>query len=237
MMRKVYLYLLLLHFAIPFVQGQQKLTASQVLDKAIEVNKAKTYISYNSNYALYKDYKTTSPYETYDGVVLRKNGVNYLRIKNTEFVTFNDYGLKINHDQKAVVMEKGNSNIKELPTSVESYTKGFKSKLLPSDGQYYICELNPPKISQIMLHKVVLHIKKSDFSVAKQVLYLVEKMEVKNKSGLTEYSVPRLEISFKKREKNETKDNVLTLKANYFTQKAGQITLSKKLSKYKLFKS
>lgn len=228
----------MLGFFIPFAHGkQQKLSATQILNKTIEAYKSKSDLSYNSNYSLFKDYKTKIAYEQYYGVVLRKKGVNYVKIKNTEFVSFSDYGLKINHDQKAVLMEKGKTEPKESPMSIEAYTKDFTAKLLPSDGNYYICELSPPKVSQIMLHKVLLYINKTDYSISKQVLYLVEQIETVGTKGKTEYSVPRLEISYSKREKNEARDNALLTKANYFTQKGGQIVLSKKISKYKLFKS
>lgn len=237
MKKHTFYYLFLLFSISPILCAQQKLSASEVLNKAVENYKNKTYISYNSNYSLYRDYNTKKVYEQYQGIVLRKNGVNYIKIKNTEFVSFNDYGLKISHDQKSVLLQKGNDKNGESPMSIEAYTKGFSMKLLPSNSNYYVCELSPPKISQIMLHRVLLYINKADYSISKQVLYLVERTEFVDDNGKTTYTVPRLEISFSKREKNEVKDIALTSKANYFTQKGDQIVLSKKISKYKLFKS
>jgi hypothetical protein len=217
---------------------QEKMTAMQVLKKATEVYNRQEYLSYNSKYALYLDYTSKKAYEQYNGIVLKKNNVNYFKIKNTEFVAFKDFGVKINHDEKAIVIENGSSNeIQESPLSLENYLKGFDSKLILTNPTYFICELTPPKISQIMMSKVVLYIKKSDYSIVKQSLYFIEKMENKDTKGKTIYTAPRLEISFNPRNKDSKNDDLLVNKVNYFTVKSNQIIVSKRLSAYQLFKS
>lgn len=231
-------YSLLFVFVFSCVYSQQgKMTAMQVLKKATEVYNRQEYLSYNSKYALYLDYTSKKIYEQYSGIVLKKNNINYFKIKNTEFVSFKNYGIKINHDEKAIVIEKQSGEMEESPLSLDNYLKGFDSKLILTNKEYFICELTPPKISQIMMSKVVLYIKKSDYSIAKQLLFFVEKMESKNAKGKTIYTVPRLEISFIPRTKNEKIDNFLVAKENYFIEKNNEIIVSKRLSAYQLFKS
>jgi hypothetical protein len=88
-----------------------------------------------------------------------------------------------------------------------------------------------------MLHKVIFHIRKTDYSIAKETLFLIEKMESKDAKGKYVYTVPRLEITFSPRPKNEQQDNLLVKKENYFIEKGNTIVVSKRLSAYKLYKS
>lgn len=231
-------YSLLFVLVFSCMYGQkQKMTALQVLKKAIEVNDSQEYLSYNTKYALYLDYTSKKIYEQYTGVILKKKNINYFKIKNTEFVTFKNYGLKINHEQKAIVIENQAGEIEESPLSLANFLNGFNSKLIQSNPTYFICELSPTKISQIMLSKVILYIKKSDYSIAKQSLFFVEKMESKDAKGKSIYTLPRLEIVISPRKKDNKKDDFLLTRENYFTEKNNEIVISKRLSAYQLFKS
>lgn len=230
-------YLLLFFLGvISLGYSQGKMTAQQVLNKAKEVYKNQNYLTYNSKYTLYLDYKTTTPYEQYNGFLVKKNNVDYVKIKNTEFVSFGDYGLKINHDQKALVMEDAPNNFEGSPMDLSNYMKGFDAKL-KEDNNFYICELSPSKITQVMVSKLVIYIRKQDFSIAKEVMYLVESMESLDAKGKVVTSVPRLEIEFVPRTKNTAKDDLLVNRTNYFTGKGKNITVSKRFSAYKIYKS
>lgn len=170
-------------------------------------------------------------------MILRKNNVNYFKIKSTEFVAFKNYGLKIDHEEKALVIEKNAATMHESPLSLSNYMKGFNSRFIESNEKYYVCELTPAaKISQIMLSKIVIYIKKADYSISKQVLFFVENMESLDANGKIKESIPRLEILFSPRVKNEVKDNLLIKKDNYFTERGSDIIVSKRFSKYQILK-
>jgi hypothetical protein len=226
-----------LFFVFSLVHSQESLTAMQVLKKTTAFYNSQTYCTYGLKYVLYIDYKTVTPHTDYSGIFINKNNVVYFKIKDTEFVSFNDVGIKINHDQKAFVFQKDKSELETSPIDVSKYLKGFVSKLETS-SEYYICELKPAgKMSQIMASKIVIYINKKDFSIAKQSLYFVEKMQSKDAKGKVITTVPRLETIFSKRAKNEANDDLLTSKNNYFTEKNGKLVMSKKLEAYQIIKS
>lgn len=214
--------------------GQKKNNAKEILEKAIEVYDSQPYLSYNSKYILYQDYTSKKILEQYNGVVVKKNSINYFKINNTEYVSFGQYALKISNDEKIVVLEKENEDSQQPPLSFSSYLKGFESRVI-ADKDFFICELKPSKISQIMFQKVLLYIKKSDYSIVKQEMYFVEKMEVKDGNGKLISTLPRLEITFMPRPKNPKNDDFLVKKENYFTEKNSQIVISKRLSAYGLY--
>lgn len=215
---------------------EKKLTAQQIINNASQAFNDATYISAASNYNLYENYNSKKVYRHYSGVVLKKNNVNYFKIKNTEFVSFKNVGIKINHDQKAVVIEK-QKKIDESPLSLKNYLDAYNAKLITTDKNNFICELTPNKITQIMLSKIVIYIRKKDYQVVKQDLFFTDKMESKDEKGKRIYSTPRLEITFTAREKNEKRDNILISKENYFTEKGNEVMLANKFSTYQLFKS
>jgi len=231
-----YIYIFLVSSINTYSQ-EKKLTARQIITKAADTYNESAYIAYNSNYSLYLDYNSKKVYEYYSGMVLKKNNVNYFKIKNTEFVTFKNIGIKVSNDEKAIVIEKQKKKIDESPLSLKNYLDAYNAKLIETDSKTYICELTPNKITQIMLSKIVIYIRKKDYSIAKQSLFFVEQMESKDSKGKRIYSVPRLEITFTPRPRDEKSDNYLVSKENYFSEKGNDITISKRFSTYQLFKS
>lgn len=208
----------------------------QILNKTTQTYNKATYISFDTQYTLYKDFVTKKIYESYNGFFVKKNGTTYLKVKSTEFITFKDCSLKINNEQRGILYSKNSNNEMDSPMAVLSALDGLDSKITEENGQQYVCELRPKKISQLMFHKIVLYINKKDYTLVKQCFYYVEKMESKNDQGKAEYTVPRLEITFRHRNKNEKKDELLVNKNNYFTVKGNTLVFSKKLSAYKLYK-
>lgn len=224
-------------FSDTFSQQSQP-TATAILKKTEELYKSKNYLSYNSKYNLYLDYTSKNVYEQYAGMVLKKNKVNYFKIKNTEFVGFEDYCLKINNDEKALVIEKlENGSIEESPLSLNNYEKEFNTKLI-YNKEYFIIELLPKnKFSQIMYSKIILYIRKINFSIVKQSFFFLEKMQSKDTKGRIIYSLPRLEIVLSPRINNEKTDNFLVNKENYLIGNGSNIEIAKRLSAYKIYKS
>lgn len=217
---------------------EAKMTVLQIIKKATETYVDQKYINYNTTYNLYLDYKAKKVYEQYFGIVLKKDNINYFKVKNTEFVVFKKYGVKINNDQKAMIIGENKDDIQQSPISLLNYLEGFKYKFINPNADTYECELVPAnKISQIMIGKVILSIKKSDFSLNKQTVYYIENMESKNNNGKIVQSIPRLEIIFSKRIKNDKQDNLLLRQESYFTLASNKIVVSPRLSTYKLFKS
>lgn len=221
-------------FVFSCLYSQEDKTAMDVLNKAAAAYNKQAYVSYNSKYTLYLDYTTKEAYEQYNGMILKKDNINYFKINNTEFVSFKNYGVKINHDERALSIEKDLNAMEDSPLSLTTYLKGFEAKL-KSNNEFFICELKPAKISQVMFSKVIIYIKKSDYSIGKEELYFVEKMESKDAKGKIITTVPRLEIVFNPRAKNQTNDDFLISKENYFTVNNNKVVVSKRLSAYKLY--
>lgn len=227
---------LLIFFLISFSNfAQDHLSAIQVLQKSSEKYNKETYLSYNTSYKLYLDYTTKKVHEQYNGIILKKNNVNYVKIKETEFVTFKDCALKINNDQKALIYQKTNQSKDESPFLLASYLKGFDITFVEQSKDYYVCVVKPPKVSQVMLSKAVVYIRKADLSMVKQIVYFVQKMESKDSEGKTISTIPRLEIEYLEKQANAVEEDFLVTKSNYIIQTKNELQFSKRLASYKLY--
>lgn len=200
-----------------------------ILKRASEKLKSEAYFSYNVKYNMYKDYTSDALQESYSGLLLKSGNTYYFKIKNTEFVSFKDYAVKVSKDEKAILISREQKQ--QFPMDIANYLQGFDYKFLGNSTTTYICELVPVKVSQIMFSKVILYINKKDYSIMRQTLYFLNTTE--NKKGTAK---PRLDIIFSPREKNAAKDNFLINEKSYFIRTAGDIKLASRFKAYQLFK-
>lgn len=221
--------------SLGFSQNDKK-EAISLLKKVSDLYSKKEALSFNTKYVIYYDYSSQRILEQYNGFILKNKQTTYFRLKNTEFVSFENIGLKINNDDKEILINKVDKKLEMTsPFSLDAYLKNFSAKLLSGDNENFVCELKPAKISQEMYSKVIIYIKKSDYSIVKQQMYYVQSMGVKNDKGKTIQTIPRLEITTTPRVGNKNIDENLLVKGNYFTENNTQIVLSKRLQKYKRF--
>lgn len=225
-------------FVISAQYGQQALTADMILKKVSDSYTARKNLSFNTKYSLYEDYSSKKAIEQYSGAFIRKEGVNYYKMKETEFVSFQNYSLKISNEEKIMVIEESNnSNQFESPITISNYLKHYNAKLLSSKGNYYVCELTPKaKVSQLALGKIQVLINKTDFTINKQILYLVESMESLDNNKKVKQTLPRLEIGFIPRKGSEKTDSQLVKLSYYFNKKGDKIVSAKKYQGYEIIK-
>lgn len=219
--------LMLTLLSLSTAMAQKQPTAESIVKKVSDKYIEAKYFSYMADYTMYEDYTSKKVIQTYSGNMLKNNGVFYSKIKSTEIVGFKGYSVKVNHEERAIMISK--TDQEQIPFDIKSYLSGFKSTL-KSDKTYWICEFVPAGLTQVMLSKVVVYIKKSDYSIAMQKLYYVNSIESKGKK-----SIPRMEITYLVAKKTEN-DNLVTTERNYFTRVGNDIKVAKRFKDYKLYK-
>lgn len=204
-------------------------TAKQILKKASEKLQSDAYFSAFTKYSLYPDHKSSKAKEEYSGMILKKNGIYYYKIKNTEFVGFKDYAVKVSKDEKAMQIEKSAENT--FPINIESLLKGYDLKLTGNDKAYWICEITPPKVSQSAFSKMTVFIRRKDYSIAAQKIYFFGSVQ-------DDRIVPgqRLEAVFSERKPSQL-DAFLVNEKNYFTRSGKEIKPAERFKGYKLYKT
>lgn len=229
MIHKKYCWLVLSLICISSFAQNGSLTVIDVLKKASEKFKTEKNLSYNLKYNLYNDEKSSKIDESYSGFLVKRGNSMYYKIKDTEFVGFNDYSVKVSNEEKAIIIAKGES--KESPLDIDKFLKGFNYKFLGNDSTHWVCELTPSKVSQIMYRKIIIHINKKDYSIYKQILYFLNPVEENNK-----ITRPRLEMVYTSRTTNEEKDNSLVDEKKYFTRVGKEIKVANRYKEYTLYK-
>lgn len=217
-------------------QDDKKVT--EILSKSESTYKANKNLAISLNYKLYTTYSSNKISENYKGYILSQNKSTYIKIHNTEFLQTETLSLKINHDQKMlVVFNNSGDNSNMNPTNITGFLKNFKSKKLIDKGTYWICTLQTGKYTQMIYGKVELYIDKKTYKIEKQILYLLEKAMFKDSKGVEKYDFPRLEITISDAKINEVdKKNAFDIKT-YITKEGNEIKPSKKYSTYTLHKN
>lgn len=224
--------LIVILFGTAIAQAQE--TAASLIKKATDAYNGKSYFSYTIACKMYKTHEADAASEFYQGVLLKKNGVYYYKVKDFEFLNFADASMKISNAEKAVIIGPAQSPVNPL-TSIANL-KEFNTKVRQNKTDW-ICELVPGKISQMPISKMLIYIDKKDYSIKKQETYFLQGVQKKDKKGKSIIEMPRMEVEFLPRAKQPAKDDLLVDKGQYFKMTGTKITLSKKLSAYKLYKS
>lgn len=225
--------IIVLSLILPFYLHDGKISAEEVVRKATAKYESEQYISVNTLYRLYPDYKSKKIHEEYSGMALKKNGVYYTKIKNTEFVTFKKYSLKISHEEKAAIVYK--IEVPESPISILTTLKDFKVTLDDSNAAFFICEFVPKKVTQVMITKLKLHIAKDDYRILKQEVFTLERMEVEDSKGNLIRSTPRIEVLYSPRKKLGRADDALVNPQNYFSETSSGIVPARRLKNYTFY--
>lgn len=219
-----------------FSQDEKKV--NEILSKSESVYKVNKNLSLSLNYKLYTTYSSNVVSEGYNGRLLIQNESTYIKIHNTEFLQNPAISLKINHDQKMmIVFNMPEKNIELNPTNLTSLLKSFKTRKVIDKGNYWVCTLQTGKYTQMIYGKVELHINKKTHKITKQILYFLEKAMYKDSKGNEKYDYPRLEIVISDIEVSESeKKSAFDIKT-YITKEGNKILPSKKYSNYTLHKN
>jgi hypothetical protein len=111
--------------------------------------------------------------------------------------------------------------------------KFFDKSKLSQDKNYWICEL-ASKGNGNQYDKLIIYVNKQDFSLHKQLFYIVGSQEiVKNKKNIL-LKNPRMEILFAKKNQKTALDDLMLSKSYYFKMKNKKVILSSRFKKYKL---
>lgn len=196
---KIFCVLLIL-LSVSSLRGQNTTAKAQIVEickKARGKYDNTKAFSFNTVYKLYSNYTTKSVTTQYNGAAAKRGNTYYAKINNTEFVKWSDLYLKIDNDLKLMQVDKTG----EEATDIEIYdlTKmmaNFKDFDLTSNSTSWICTLTAPKITFVPYSKVIIHINKADYTISKQILYLLQQTSYKDKKGKKVYSYPRVEVTF-----------------------------------------
>lgn len=231
-MRNLFIHII---FFIQISFAQEKMpTAKFLFQKSSEVYAQEKEYAFISHYQMYKNYDSNVVVESYDGEILKYNKQMYFRIKDFEFINFNDMGIQVSKSEKAILVHRQIQKTNLLsPLNLEKYINGYIIKVT-SINDSWVCYLTPAKGSQVMANKIVVYIKKSDYTITKQEIYMLPQFQYGNATSRKGLEAPKMMVTFKKRPINPVKDQERTIKMSYVTGTGKQLQVSKRYAGYKL---
>lgn len=232
-MNKVINILFIISFLFWSIDSNSQNKVKEILTKVENTYNSNNELSLNLDYKLYNSYSSKIVSESYKGLVVKNNKNTYLKIYNTEFLQTSTRSIKVNHDQKMMlVFNKSQMDSNMNPMNLSNLLKNYKTQNLIDKGDYWICSLQTGKYTQMMYGKIEIYVHKKTYQVEKQVFYILEKAAYKDSKGNEKFDFPRLEISFKKAVLNESVKKEIFSLNNYIQISNGKIIPSKKYSNY-----
>jgi hypothetical protein len=203
-------------------------------------SKSQKFYENNPQFKLDLEYKlfptsvSVTVSEKYSGQLIKHNGNSYSRIGSTEFIQIKSEYIKIDNDSKLVQITKKDDVVPDEVYNLGNLLNNFNDFKLKSDAQYWVCTLTAPEISFVPYGKAIIYINKKDYSVARQILFLLHKTEYKNEKGKKISDYPRMEISIGNLQAPTAKMVEKLRMENYISRSNNTFKLSNNYSGYKI---
>lgn len=212
------------------VSGQN---ANEVFKKMSQQLSDKKPLQFDTKYDLYRDAKTQTVHESYKGN-FRKNQNNdvYMKIGNTEFINAGKTALKINHDQKAMVV----TDREQFSTGdfdVSKLQKFCKIQSFKPMKDYWEIILVPNEFSGLTYSKIVLQVGKN-YLLKKQTFFYNSGINFSNDYRKQDISKPRLEISYTNYNHNPVSAQLLNSASFYNLSKANKPMATARYKSYEI---
>lgn len=216
---RLILSFLLLVVAEGYSQDDAKIKS--IFDNIENYYSNQTQFSYNINYKFYKSKSSTSPDESYQGMIIKLNNVNCQRMKDIDMLDFGDKSVVVN-DRDKIINVTDVKNVK-YPVLIKAYLNIFTKYKVIEEKNRYICVLSEDIYNNTKIKSIKVYVNKTDYSLQKQVFQFLG----------DESQSPRLEVLFSKRIL-ESSDYELVKKSRYYKISGGKIVASERYKNYQL---
>ena len=163
--------------------------------KKVQAVYSSNKMSYKMVYSLYKGHQSNIVHSSYQGELKMKNGQVYQKIKNTEFIYGNEFFLKINSEEKVIVLSKANSSFKS-DVNIELPLKECISNVLKDMGSYYSITLKLNPISSVPCSVIKMRVDKKKYTILRMDFYYSSLQDFSTSYNETDMHQPHLKVEF-----------------------------------------
>lgn len=181
-----------------FAQQNDMVKAKEIILKTKSFYETHQRYSATVSYVLYEEYTGDATIEAYEGVFAKRGKDVYSKIHQTETLLVTEGMIKVNHLEKAMLYAKNQGAIdpsKQL-LQLDALFQNFENASVIENQNAIQITLTTPPVTGILYGKVILKVRKKDFALEKQTLFLLRQFPVKQKDGTEKLTNPRLEIGF-----------------------------------------
>jgi outer membrane lipoprotein-sorting protein len=177
--------------------GYSQEEAKQVLEKF-----KKHYFSlenYQANvaYKIYKGHESKVPYEISKGVYFKKGDNLYSKINEVEIINTINHYLKVNHQEKAVLLANGSKKPKNVNEfNIEELLKYLDIDSFKQTDLSWEIVLKSKPITQLPFSSLKIVIDKKTLNLKKQVFFYFRKMDFSKQLKKTDNAQVKLEVNY-----------------------------------------
>ncbi|WP_428741574.1 hypothetical protein [Tenacibaculum sp.] len=160
------------------------------------VEKDKEY-QVNLTYKIYKGHSETLAYEVQKGTFYKKLNNSYTNLSNVEIINTANTYLKINHDEKAILIDNGVEKPEDLHLGLEELFKYLDAKIIEEDSKIWKIKLTPKgSITQLPFNQLIIELDKRTYRLKRQLFYYLAKMNFSDDLRKSDEANVKLEVLF-----------------------------------------
>lgn len=211
--------------------SQSTETVEHVFIKLNEKYGRSNNYSLTTSYRLYKGHDSGILSEHYIGRLYHSNEGTYQKVKNTEYISTDNYSLKVNHDEKAMVLDKGIN--RSFFEEYNSALKACSSFELEEKTNNWIVSLFFYGPSNLPFYKLTITVNKSSYDLKEINIYYSSKVDFDPSFESSDWAKPHLKIKFNATTQSDINSSIFD-KENYYRITSGKLTLNSRYSAYQL---
>lgn len=169
--------------------------AKEILKKMQAVYSKTENLEYNCRYELFKGHQSQDVVSGYDGYLYKNKQQVYQQIDQAILVYGSDFFVKINHNEKAVLIDK-QQIFQSVDSDMEKALSECRTIEMEDKGSFYILTLTMKSISQLPYSMVKLQIAKKSYFLTQMDLFYSDQTDFSENSKVQDMSQPHLKITF-----------------------------------------
>ena len=209
-MQKIKHYFVLfciLFFSLKLIsQENAKSILKEFKDRYISTENYQTDVFYE----VYKGHDSKIPHQKSTGVVYKNGNSAYSKIGDVEIIDTKEMHLRVNHDEKAILIANSQQNNTPNQFDLESLFDYLDIDTLEVNPSSWKIVLKAKPITQLPFSSIEITIDKNTFRLKKQVFYYINKIDFSQNVKQSEFDSAKLVVKYKNyKTKNFTLSNTI----------------------------
>ena len=207
--------------------------AKEVILKMQEVYQKYDNLEYNCVYDLYKGHQNQDAQSSYSGYVYKEKELVYQQIDKAEMIYGNDFFLKINQNEKAMILEQ-QQVYQSMNSDLDKSFEECRAIDLEDKGDFYLITMTLKSTSQIPYSLVKLAIDKKKYYLTQIDLYYSDAENFSEVANTNDMAQPHLKISFTDISFSPKKKSELFEMSKYLSKTNNELVLTPAYIDYEL---
>lgn len=187
------------------------------------------------NYKIYKGHKQTEPHESMTGIVVKQGAKSYTKMGEVEIVNTPKMYLKINHKEKAMLLNNGVVAPDQLNMNIDEFLQYAKAEITNENASSWTILLTPKgKITQLPFSKLIIEMEKKTYRVKRQVFYYYSQLNFSENFKENDFANVKLEANYSNYSKRYTVPLSVFNKSTYLVKRGKTFYPVGKVKNYEL---